>query len=87
MARRAPAETTTVCRAATSASCVAGLAPTLAFRSLLQSALGNSTQSTCVLVEATKEIDWALDSWWRRGRVELPVQRRARLRYYRHVRH
>ena len=40
-----------------------------------------------VLVEATEEIDWAQWwTWWRRGRIELPVQWRARLRHYRHIR-
>jgi len=67
--------------------CIAAITPTPAFRSLLKAAVDQDAQSTCILVEGTKEVDWAeWWTWWRRGRVELPVQRRARLRSYRCVR-
>ena len=66
---------------------IAAIAPTPAFRSLLQGALEHVAQPTCFLVDATKEIDWAQWwRWWRRGRIELPVQRRAGPRRYRHFR-
>jgi len=67
--------------------CIAAIVPTPAFRTLLQNALDEITQPTCVLVEATADVDWApWWTWWRRGRVELPVQRKANLRSYRHIR-
>ncbi len=41
----------------------------MAFRSLLKNALDNIAQPTCVLIEATEEVDWAQWwTWWRRGR-------------------
>ncbi len=67
--------------------CIAAITPTPPFRCLLRSAIDQDAQSICILVEATEEVDWAeWWTWWRRGRVELPVQRRAGLRSYRCVR-
>jgi hypothetical protein len=54
--------------------CIAAIAPTPAFRSLLKNALNHLAQPTCVLVEATDEIDWAQWwTWWRRGRRRLSL--------------
>ena len=67
--------------------CIAAIDPTPAFRSLLEGAVQTIAQPTFVLIEATKDVDWAQWwTWWRRGRVELPVQRRAKLRSYRRFR-
>ena len=51
--------------------CIAAITPTPGFRSLLQAAVEQDAQSTCVLVEANEEVDWAeWWTWWRRGRPQ-----------------
>jgi hypothetical protein len=62
------------------------ITPTPALRLLLERAIQNTSRSDVLLVsneEAERLDTWR---WWRRGRVELPVQRRAGLRSYRRIR-
>ncbi|MDA1297879.1 MAG: zinc ribbon domain-containing protein, partial [Chloroflexi bacterium] len=54
---------------------VGAITPAPAFRTLLDRALERTDRSACVVLttnEADRLEDWSV--WWRRGRVELPVQ-------------
>ena len=63
---------------------IAAITPAPGFRSLLDGALRCTREAACLVVSHEQAAKgWR---WWRRGRVELPVQRRAGLRYYRRVR-
>ena len=54
---------------------IAAITPAPVFRSLLEGALEETGRSACVLLpaEVANQPDWW--TWWRRGRIELPVQR------------
>jgi len=58
---------------------VGAITPAPAFRSLLQGALEQSGRSACVLLPAEVANQPELWTWWRRGRIELPVQKKAAL--------
>ena len=60
---------------------IGAVKPVPAFARLLDAAMTNSESSALVLLsedETERLKDW---SWWRRGRVELPVQKTSRLGY------
>ena len=63
---------------------VAAITPAPAFRLLLEGALTRTKHAACLVLSPEQAAKWW--RWWRRGRIELPVQRRAGLRYYRCVR-
>ena len=65
---------------------VCAISPTPALRLLLERAIQNTSHSDILLVSNEEAERLDIWSWWRRGRVELPVQRRAGLRSYRCVR-
>ena len=64
--------------------CIAAIAPTPAFRLLLEGALTRTRHAACLVLSPEQAAEWW--RWWRRGRIELPVQRRAGLRSYRRIR-
>ena len=63
---------------------VAAITPAPAFRTLLEGALTRSRHAACLVMSPDQAARWW--RWWRRGRIELPVQRRAGLRHYRRFR-
>jgi DNA invertase Pin-like site-specific DNA recombinase len=66
---------------------VGAITPAPAFRTLIDGALERTDRSACVVLatnEADRLDDWSV--WWRRGRVELPVQRGSRGGIYERVR-
>ena len=67
---------------------IGAITPSPAFRMLLlDGVLKHNAQAPCRLLSPEQRGDWAeWWSWWRRGRIELPVQRRAALRFYRRIR-
>jgi hypothetical protein len=65
---------------------IGAMTPAPAFRTLLERALKRSRRSDVFLASFQELERREVWRWWRRGRVELPVQRRAHLRHYRHVR-
>lgn len=58
---------------------IGAITPAPAFRSLLEGALEQSGRSACVLLPADVANQPELWTWWRRGRIELPVQKKATL--------
>ncbi len=47
-----------------------------AFRALLDHAMVRARSSACLLISSKEADRLKVWSWWRRGRVELPVQRK-----------
>ena len=54
---------------------VGAFTPSPAFRSLLKGAVQRRTQSRAVILTADETESPEILAWWRRGRIELPVQR------------
>ena len=55
---------------------VGAITPTPAFRAVLMCAVQKS-RSEVVLVSPDEQERLAVWSWWRRGRIELPVQKKS----------
>ena len=58
---------------------IGAITPSPAFRSLLEGALEQSGRSACGLLPADVANQPESWTWWRRGRIELPVQKKAAL--------
>ena len=65
---------------------VCAITPTPAWRLLLERAIQDTSRTDILLVSNEEAERLDIWRWWRRGRVELPVQKRASLRSYRLVR-
>jgi len=56
---------------------IGAFTPSPAFRSLLQGALQRTRGSQAVILSPDETESLEMMAWWRRGRIELPVQRTA----------
>jgi len=65
---------------------IEALTPSPAFGWLLQGAIRRSPCSNVLLVSPEELEQAKVCTWWRRGRIELPVQRGAHQRFYRRIR-